>query len=58
MNTFFRFIFHLLPDSFIEQVNETSLNELDNRGLIVWEQDVESGAVIWSEDLDNNELLN
>ncbi|MBE9106262.1 hypothetical protein IQ229_15370 [Nostoc cf. edaphicum LEGE 07299] len=60
MNSFIRFLFRFLPDSFIEEVNAASLDELDNRGLIIWADDVDSGAVIWAEEMDkdNNELLN
>jgi hypothetical protein len=47
MNSFIRFLFRLLPDEFLEQVNAHSLDELDDRGLIIWADDVDSGAVIW-----------
>ncbi|MGJ5633299.1 hypothetical protein [Nostoc sp. CALU 1950] len=60
MNSFIRFLFRFLPDSFVEEVNAVSLDELDDRGLIIWADDVESGAVLWAEDVEriNNELLN
>ena len=41
MSIFIRFIFRLLPDAFVEEVNAVSLDELDERGLIVWAIDVE-----------------
>lgn len=41
MNTFIRFVFHLLPDWFLEEINAVSLDELDERVLIVWAKDVE-----------------
>lgn len=36
MNILIRFLFRLLPDAFIEELNAVSLNELDVCGLIVW----------------------
>lgn len=58
MNTFIRFIFRLLPDEFVEEINTVSLDELDERGLIIWADDVDSGAIIFAEDLEkiNNSL--
>lgn len=38
MNTFIRFILRLVPDWFLEEINAVSLDE---RGLIVWAEDVE-----------------
>jgi len=59
MNSFIRFLFRFLPDEFVEEVNAVSLDELDDRGLIIWADDVNSGAVIWAEEMDkdNNELF-
>lgn len=54
MNTFIRFFIRLLPNEFVEEVNAISLDELDQRGLIIWDSDVESGAVVWSENLEKN----
>lgn len=51
MNIFVRFIFRLLPNEFVEEVNAVSLDELDERGLIVWQDDIDSGAVVWGEDI-------
>ncbi|MEH2177989.1 hypothetical protein [Nostoc sp.] len=49
-----------MPDAFVEEVNTISLDELNERGLIIWVEDLDSGAVILAEDLEpiNNELLN
>lgn len=58
MNIFVRFIFRLLPNELVEELNDVIMSELDKRGLIVWQDDIDSGAVVWGEDLDNNELLN
>lgn len=52
MNIFLRFFLRLLPNEFVEELNAVSLDELDDRGLIIWVDDIESGAVAWSEDLD------
>lgn len=52
MNTFIRFVFHLLPDWFLEEVNAVSLDELDERGLIIWAEDVDSGAIIFTDDVE------
>jgi hypothetical protein len=41
MSIFIRFIFRILPDAFVEEVNAVSLDELDARGLIIWAIDVE-----------------
>ncbi|MEH2321884.1 hypothetical protein [Nostoc sp.] len=60
MNTFIRFILGLMPDEFVEEINAVSLDELDERGLIIWADDVDSGAIIWADDLEriNNQLFN
>lgn len=60
MNIFVRFIFRLLPDELVEDLNDVIMDELDERGLIIWQDDIDSGAVIWAEDLEriNKELLN
>jgi hypothetical protein len=47
MRTLIRFIFRLLPDKFVEEVNAVSLDELDARGLIIWVEDVEE----WRDEL-------
>jgi hypothetical protein len=47
MRTLIRFIFRLLPDKFVEEVNAVSLDELDARGLIIWALDVEE----WRDEL-------
>ncbi|MFE1746012.1 hypothetical protein [Coleofasciculus sp. H7-2] len=31
-----RVCLHLLPDSVVEEINRRSLDELDERGLIIW----------------------
>lgn len=36
MNILIRFLFRLLPDAFIEELNAVSLNEPDVREVIVW----------------------
>lgn len=60
MNTFIRFSLRLLPDEFVEELNAVSLDELDTCGLILWAEDVDSGAIIFAEDVEriNNQLLN
>lgn len=60
MNIFVRFIFRLLPDEFVEDLNDVIMDELDERGLIIWQDDIDSGTVVWAEDLEriNKELLN
>lgn len=47
MRIIIRFIFRLLPDKFVEEVNSVSLDELDARGLIIWAEDVEE----WRDEL-------
>lgn len=35
-------IVSLIPDSLLEELNSETLNELDKRGLIIWEKDLNS----------------
>ena len=50
MNIFVRFIFRLLPNELVEELNDVIMDELGERGLIVWQEDIDSGAVIWGEE--------
>lgn len=47
MRIFIRFIFRILPDAFVEELNAVSLDELDARRLIIWAEDVEE----WRDEL-------
>lgn len=60
MNTFIRFFIRLLPNDFVEEINAACLDQLNERGLIIWADDVDSGAIIWADDLEkiNNQLFN
>ncbi len=50
MNIFVRFIFRLLPNELVEKLNDVIMDEHGERGLIVWQDDIDSGAVIWGEE--------
>lgn len=55
MNIFVRFIFRLLPNEFVEELNDVIMDELGERGLIIWQDDIDSGAVVWEEDIETLE---
>lgn len=54
MNIFIRFFIRLLPTEVIEELNDFTHDELHERGLIIYPEDIETGAVICAEDLDKN----
>lgn len=55
MNIFVRFIFRLLPNEFLEEINDVAMDKLGERGLILWQDDIDSGAVAWEEDIETLE---
>lgn len=38
-------IMKLLPDDFVEEINAASLDELDERGLIIWRDEEHEAAI-------------
>lgn len=42
---FLTWLFRFLPDEFVEEVNAVSLDELDDRGLIIWRDEEHEAAI-------------
>ncbi|MBW4564953.1 MAG: hypothetical protein KME32_28365 [Mojavia pulchra JT2-VF2] len=42
MNWLLKILVRILPDAVVESLNAATLDELDQRGLIIWAEEVES----------------